>query len=256
MTDIGFFINYDNVVVQLPVNPDKVTVTYSGNNDTKEIIQLGQINILKDRKLATISFNSFFPESDWFPAVRTRGKFKKPEFYVNFLLKIMNEKRPCRLVITGININIKVSIESFEYYHQAGDHEDMYYTLEFKEYRDYAIRQIAFDSSLRRSTASKSSSTSNNTSKTSTPANPSKKAQNQQNKVITPSKPTVNSKVIIDGPILIDGVSGKVMKTVKNKTAVVNLVQKTDKGTYYHVLDASSGRWLGHVKSEKVKVIG
>lgn len=244
MTDIGFFINYDNVVVQLPVNPDKVTVTYSGNNDTKEIIQLGQINILKDRKLATISFNSFFPESDWFPAVRTRGKFEKPEFYVNFLLKIMNEKRPCRLVITGININIKVSIESFKYYHQAGDHEDMYYTLEFKEYRDYAIGQIAFDSSLQRSTASKSSST------------PSKKAQNQQNKVITPSKPTVNSKVIIDGAILIDGVTGKVMKTVKNKTAVVNLVQKTDKGTYYHVSDASSGRWLGHVHSEKVKVIG
>ena len=97
--DIGFFIKYNNQAVQLPVNPEKVEVKYSGNNSTTEIIQLGEINLLKNRKLAEISFSSFFPQEDWFPAVRTRGRFKTPDFYKEFFEGIQEDKKPCRLKI-------------------------------------------------------------------------------------------------------------------------------------------------------------
>jgi hypothetical protein len=155
--DIGFFINYDNQVVQLPVNPEKVTVSYSGNNSTTEIIKLGEINRLAQRKLAEISFESFFPEDDWFPSVRTRGQFKKPDFYKSYIEKIQTSEKPCRLVITGLDITMKCSIESFEFYHQGGDHEDAYYSISLKEYREYQITEVA----VSKNTSTKSCLTGN-----------------------------------------------------------------------------------------------
>ena len=126
--DIGIFFTYKNRVIQIPVNPEKITVTVSGNNETVEVISLGQISRLKNRNLKDISFESFFPYESWFPAVRTRGDFKKPKFYKNFFEDLMNNREAATLSITGLGIDMDVSIENFEYYHQAGDHEDAYYS--------------------------------------------------------------------------------------------------------------------------------
>lgn len=232
--DIGFFINYDNQVVQLPVNPEKVTVTYSGNNKTTEVIKLGEINQLKNKKLADISFESFFPQGDWFPSVRTRGKFKTPDFYKEFLQTIMDSRKPCRLVITGLNISMKTSIENFEYYHQGGDHEDAYYSLDFKEYRDYHITQIPVDKSLKRTTTKK-------TTKAKSPA-----------KVTTPSKITKGCTVILNGRVHYDSYGSKPGKTFKNYTGKVNFIN--EKGTHPYHITTPSGGWLGWVTKGSVKL--
>lgn len=229
--DIGFFINYDNQVVQLPVNPEKVEVKFSGNNTTSEIIKLGEINILRDRKLQEISFESFFPDGEWFPGIRTLGKFKKPEFYKKFLRTIMDNKKPCRLVITGININVKCSVELFEYYHQAGDHEDAYYSLKFKEYRDYKITTIGDDPSTLQSasTANKASSSV---------------------KPVSPANITVGCDVILNGRVHYDSYGAKPGKTFKNYKGKVNLVNK--KGSHPYHITTPSGGWLGWVTEESV----
>lgn len=225
--DIGFFINYNNQVVQLPVNPEKVSVAYKGNNDTTEIIKLGEINILKDRKLAEISFESFLPESDWFPAVRTRGEFKKPAFYKSFFTGIQEDKKPCRLIITGIGISMKCSIEQFEFYHQGGDHEDAYYSLSFKEYRDYRITQIAVDSSLSRKTASNSST-----------------------KAVAPAKITIGCDVILNGRVHYDSYGAKPGKTFSNYRGKISHINK--KGSHPYHVTTPSGGWLGWVTAESV----
>lgn len=230
--DIGFFINYDNQIIQLPVNPDKVTVSYPGNNSTVEIIQLGEINLLKDRKLSAISFKSFFPEGDWFPAVRTRGQFKKPEFYKEFILDIIESKKPCRLVITGINITMKVSIEDFDFYHRGGDHEDMYYSLEFKEYRDYHITQIPIDPSLKTPTATAPKTTP-------PPAKP-----------VQPAEITIGCNVVLNGRVHYDSYGAKPGKTFSNYKGKVNFINK--KGTHPYHVTTPSGGWLGWVTAESV----
>lgn len=220
--DIGFFINYNNQVVQLPVNPEKVDVKYDGNNSTTEIIQLGEINLLKDRKLAEISFESFFPHDDWFPAVRTRGQFKPPEFYKKFFEGIQKDKKPCRLIITGLNITMKVSVENFSYHHQGGDHEDAYYSIDFKEYRDYHITQIPIDSSLRHPTA--------------TP--------------VAPTQITIGCDVILNGRVHYDSYGSKPGKTFRNYRGKVNLINM--KGSHPYHVTTPSGGWLGWVTKESV----
>lgn len=229
--DIGFFINYNNLVVQLPVNPEKVEVKYDGNNSTTEIIQLGEINLLKDRKLAEISFKSFFPQNDWFPAVRTKGQFKPPEFYKKFFKEIQKDKKPCRLIITGLNITMKVSVENFSYYHQVGDHEDAYYSIDFKEYRDYHITQIPIDSSLRHPTATKAT--------TPAPAKP-----------VAPTQITIGCDVILNGRVHYDSYGSKPGKTFSNYRGKVNLINM--KGSHPYHVTTPSGGWLGWVTKESV----
>lgn len=230
--DIGFFVNYKNQVIQLPVNPEKVSVEFAGNNTSKEIISLGEITLLKDRKLSTISFKSFFPQYEWFPAIRTRGQFKTPDFYKKFFEGIMNDKKPCRLIITGISINTQCSVESFEYYHQGGDHEDAYYSLEFKEYREYHITEVAIDSSL-------GDSNKNSISVADTPAKP-----------LTPSNITKGCSVILNGRVHYDSYGAKPGKTFKDYKGKVNFIN--EKGTHPYHVTTPDGGWLGWVTKESV----
>ena len=237
--DIGFFINYDGQVVQLPVNPEKVEVKFSGNNSTTEIIQLGEINLLKDRKLAEISFSSFFPQEDWFPAIRTRGQFKRPDFYKSFFEGIQEDKKPCRLIITGLNITMKTSVENFSYYHQGGDHEDAYYSLDFKEYRDYHITQIPVDPSLKRPTAPAKSPTAPAKSPTPQPAKPA-----------APAQITKGCDVILNGRVHYDSYGSKPGKTFSNYKGKVNFINM--KGSHPYHVTTPSGGWLGWVTKESV----
>lgn len=237
--DIGFFINYDGQVVQLPVNPEKVEVKFSGNNSTTEIIQLGEINLLKDRKLAEISFSSFFPQDDWFPAIRTRGQFKRPDFYKSFFEGIQEDKKPCRLIITGLNITMKTSVENFSYYHQGGDHEDAYYSLDFKEYRDYHITQIPIDPSLKRPTAPAKS-----------PTAPAKSSTPQPAKPATPAQITKGCDVILNGRVHYDSYGSKPGKTFSNYKGKVNFINM--KGSHPYHVTTPSGGWLGWVTKESV----
>lgn len=230
--DIGFFINYDGQVVQLPVNPEKVEVKYGGNNSKTEIIQLGEINLLKDRKLAEISFKSFFPQNDWFPAVRTRGQFKTPDFYKDFFTGIQEDKKPCRLIITGLNITMKTSIENFSYYHQGGDHEDAYYSVDFKEYRDYHIAQLAIDSSLNSIVAPKDSPIP-------APA-----------KTTAPDQITIGCDVILNGTVHYDSYGSKPGRTFSNYKGKVSLINIY--GSHPYHVTTPTGGWLGWVTKESV----
>lgn len=237
--DIGFFVNYGNLVVQLPVNPDKLTVSYQGGESTAEIIKLGEVSILKDRKLSTISFSSFFPELDWFPAIRTRGKFEKPAFYKKFFLEILENKKPCRLVVTGLNITMQMSLKRFDYYHQSGDHEDMYYTLDFKEYRDYHIAQIPIPKPKPKPKDKTTGDKTTPPKSTPPPAKPAK-----------PAEITIGCNVILNGRVHYTSYGDKPGKAFSNYKGKINFINK--KGSHPYHVTTPTGGWLGWVLPECV----
>jgi len=141
--DIGIFIEYNGQVVQIPVNPQTFNVKTSGNNTTTEIITLGEIVVPKKKKLSSISWECFFPYEDWYPAIRTKGEFRSASFYLDFLNRIRDDCKPCHLTVTGIGFDEDVVIDSFDYYHQAGDHEDTYYSIKFTRYQHYGVSIIS-----------------------------------------------------------------------------------------------------------------
>lgn len=232
--DIGIFIDYDGQVVQIPVNPSTFNVSSSGNNSTTEIIALGEIIVPKKKKLSSISWESFFPYDSWYPAIRTKGGFKSADFYLEFLNRIRDDCKPCRLIVTGIGFDEDVVIDSFDYHHQAGDHEDTYYSITFKEYKAYTVSVI-----------SKNAAT-NQVKQTTNVGTVSPQAK------VTPAAKeiTIGCDVILNGTVHYDSYGSKPGRTFTNYKGKISLVNK--KGTHMYHVTTPSGDWLGWVTAESV----
>lgn len=232
--DIGIFIEYEGRVIQIPVNPQTFTVNTSGNNTTMEIITLGEIVLPRKKKLSSISWECFFPYESWYPAIRTKNKFRSASFYLNFINKIRDDCKPCRLIVTGIGFDDEVVIESFKYFHQAGDHEDTYYSIEFKRYQPYRVSIVSKDkvtSQIKRATAVGTTA--------------------PQSKItVEPKEITIGCDVILNGTVHYDSYGSKPGKTFTNYRGKVNLINK--KGTHIYHITTPSGGWLGWVTKESV----
>lgn len=138
---IRFFFEFDNQVVQLPVNPEEIMINSSGNNKTEEIVKLGEINLLREKKLEAFMIECFLPTDSSAPYVLTKGKFQKPQFYIDFFENIRKEKKPFRFLISDTKINMLASIEDLEYGLKAGD-DDTHYSLSIKEYRPFSSKVV------------------------------------------------------------------------------------------------------------------
>lgn len=236
--DIGIFLEYEGQVVQIPVNPEEFEVGTSGNNKTEEIISLGEIVIIKNKKLSTIKWKSFFPYEDWFPAIRTKGGFKSAQFYLDFINKIRNDCKPCHLTVTGIGFDDDVAIEKFDYNHQAGDHEDTYYSIEFKRYQPYTVAILSKPAVDSNAAKKITKNTSMGTVQPQAAATPE------------PKEITIGCNVILNGQVHYDSYGSKPGKTFTNYKGKVNLINK--KGSHPYHVTTPSGGWLGWVTKESV----
>jgi len=138
---IRFFFEFENQVVQLPVNPEEIMINSSGNNKTEEIVKLGEINLLRQKKLEAFMIECFLPTDSSAPYVLTKGKFQKPQFYIDFFEQIRQEKKPFRFIVSDTKINMLAAIEDLEYGLKAGD-DDIHYSLSIKEYRPFSSKVV------------------------------------------------------------------------------------------------------------------
>lgn len=138
---IRFFFEFENQVVQLPVNPEEITMISSGSNKTEEIVKLGEINLLREKKLIECDIEGFLPINSNAPYIVTTGRFEPPKFYLDFFEKVRANKNPFRFIISDTNVNILASIEKLEYGLKAGD-ADTYYSITIKEYKPYSSKKV------------------------------------------------------------------------------------------------------------------
>lgn len=138
---IRFFFNFMGETIQLPVNPPELETIQNGSNKTEDIIKTGQINIPRTPKLKEFTIKSFFPRHSDAPYVLTKGAFKEPEYYIDFFRRVPISTLPCRFVVSDMNIDIDVLVESFQYGQEGGD-EDINYTLKLKEYKKFSVKLL------------------------------------------------------------------------------------------------------------------
>lgn len=139
---ISLFAKYKEKLVQLPVNPEDVTITGGANNSTSDTVGQGEINDLGFPTLKELTISSFFPKSyNGELYINTGGDFRDPDYYIKFFEDIKKAREPFRVIITDINVNMLVSIENFEYTYQYGT-DDVDYSLELKEYKEHNIRVL------------------------------------------------------------------------------------------------------------------
>lgn len=138
---IRFFFEFNNQVVQLPVNPEEIMINSSGNNKTEEVVKLGEINLLRQKKLEAFMIECFLPTDSSAPYVLTKGKFQKPQFYIDFFEQIRQEKKPFRFIVSDTKINMLAAIEDLEYGMKAADN-DIHYSISIKEYRPFSSKVV------------------------------------------------------------------------------------------------------------------
>ena len=223
---IRFFFEYNRKIIQLPINPEGIEIVSKVKTDKTTILKLGEIATSGFRNLQEFKISSFLPSSDKYPFILTKGKFKKPKFYIDFFNQIIEDKKPMKLIITDVDINIEVLITNFTYSQEAQD-DDTHFNLTLTEFKSYGVKTYNLQAL-------------NNTQPV---------AETQR--TASSDEITVGKKVIVNGQLFRDSYGGGPGKTLTNYTGVVSIIKK-GRTKPYHITNLNGG-WLGWVSSSSVK---
>lgn len=135
--EIFLSINNREQVIKLPVTPNVFNVKSPWGNNKFETINQGEIKIIGQKGLRSLSIQSFFPVKDYsFIQDKTYIGWE----YVDIIEKWRERRVPVRLVITDTPINLAVTIDEFDYGTQDGT-GDIYYTLTLSEYKFISLQE-------------------------------------------------------------------------------------------------------------------
>lgn len=143
MTMLQFHLSYSNGLerLQLPVNPERISVATTRGYEDVEVTQLGEFTVIGNGKLREFSFSSFFPR-EYNASYCEYAGFRPPWELVRMIERWMNTGRPIRFTLTGqiygadyfAIINEPVTIRSFNYYEEGGAPGDIYFDMTLKEF--------------------------------------------------------------------------------------------------------------------------
>lgn len=140
---VNMIIQFNGKYLTLPINPEKITPARSASNNDIEIIGLGKATRKGEPGLTGLTLESFFPgPNSYF------YKGNRPKSCIEFINEIWEteniENNVARIIVTGIPvpINMYFVIDSFEYDHNAGEEEDIYYRLQIKKYIPYGVKLV------------------------------------------------------------------------------------------------------------------
>lgn len=136
-----FWLSYNNFTerLQLPVPPPEYQYTISNQNDTVNILGLGDIIQITGEGLAEIEISSHFPARQ---VPYAQYYFGDPYVATKTIDRWRQTKRPIRLIITETPINLACAIESFTWGERGGS-RDVDYSLKLKEYRFVQVKQVS-----------------------------------------------------------------------------------------------------------------
>lgn len=149
-----FIINYEyrQVSAELPLPPEVMVTRLGGQNTTLNLVNSGEISILKDIGLRNISFRVLLPKDENVGV--NAVEFHEPIFFLSLFRNIVEDKRAFRLIILrelpeGRSIfsgDIKLSIENYTVTENGGEEGDFYVDLNLREYREMVTPQAVVSS--------------------------------------------------------------------------------------------------------------
>ena len=144
MGDYAIFFEKDNMVYQLPVNPEELERHSVQANSKYEILKLGQIAVPTHMELTEYTFECEFPH-DQQNYVETSGDFKDADYYLGRFREWRNKLVPIRFIASnsiGDDINSLVLIEDMSEVEKAGEEGDKYVSFKLLEYREYGKNPV------------------------------------------------------------------------------------------------------------------
>lgn len=132
--------NAEKEKIQLPVLPEEFSVTNGSNNDSVNVVGLGEIIIMQSRPALQFSFSSFFPAAK-FPGLQV-DTITKPLTLIQKINTWKASKKPIHFIATACGVDLYATIEDFKYSEAGGDPGTYQYSITLKEYREIKVRQV------------------------------------------------------------------------------------------------------------------
>lgn len=130
--------------LEMPYAPSELTVTIGSKNETVELINGDEINILKDPKLTEVEFEIELPRGRQYAFA---NKLVYSKNFTDYFEKLMVNKTPVNLVITRPNPGryggnfestvLNVTLEGYSLEENAENAFDVTVALQFKQYSQY-----------------------------------------------------------------------------------------------------------------------
>ncbi|HHQ8683294.1 TPA: LysM peptidoglycan-binding domain-containing protein [Clostridioides difficile] len=132
--------------VQLPITPGKLEIKTTNKNKTVDLINDGEVNILKTPGLSEISFEAEFTHNK---LPFCRGAFRDVQFFLSKLELLKTDCKPFQFIVSRqlgnkvlFNTNRKVSLEEYNIVEDADNGSDFKVAIKLKQYRDYSTRKL------------------------------------------------------------------------------------------------------------------
>ena len=131
---VYIILNYDGIyTLKFPINPETLKKDIPSESKKVEIEGIGEVSEPTTPKLAKITIDSFFWQG---------VNYMPSELYVMWLERWQKSKKPANLIVTRLNYSMQVTCENFTHWMNAGEEEDIYFTLEMQEYRPHGVKKI------------------------------------------------------------------------------------------------------------------
>lgn len=137
-------ISFENLKdsIVLPVNPPESVINGGGTAfSDMQVIKGGERTIIGSSMLQAVAFSSFFPRN-YDSSYCTKKDIPDPWEAVKKIEKWRASGKPVKLLITETNINMYATIRKFDYREKGGEPGDVYYDIEFKEFKFIKIREV------------------------------------------------------------------------------------------------------------------
>lgn len=148
--------------MMLPIPPPKMQIKMKNKNKTINLINEGEVNLIKTPGLTEISFDARLPNAKYPFAnydtsladsltnrLNDTFSYKKADYFLNSFESAKKTQAPVRLIISRMNssfqmlfdTNLLVTLEDYNVNEDAAEGFDIVVPLRFKQYRPFATKE-------------------------------------------------------------------------------------------------------------------
>lgn len=137
--DIYFSIDNETVLL-LPITPGELTINVGSNNEVINLIDEGDINLLKSPALIEVEFEARFPMRTY-PYSRVPYDFQT---YLDVIKKLKEEKLAFDFIVIRKKPNwstkLRMALEEFELKESHDEGDDVLINFKLKQYKEYGVK--------------------------------------------------------------------------------------------------------------------
>lgn len=136
--------------MQIPIPPPKLTMKVKNKNKTIQLMDKGEINIVKPVGLTEFSMDLLIPNEKYHFNQSLFKGFFNASYYLKQFKRMKLSKKPVRFIVVRMkqsgqllhNTNIAVTIEDYSVQESADDGVDCIVKLRLKQFRPYGTKKI------------------------------------------------------------------------------------------------------------------